>query len=68
MTRHLLLGVYALLCLASQTWPGYAWLGARIEPRVLGVPFSLAWVVGWVMLTFVVLLAYDATRPDRRES
>jgi hypothetical protein len=23
----------------------------RIEPRVLGLPFLLAWILGWVLLT-----------------
>lgn len=56
--RHGLLAVYSLLCFAALTWPGYAWLGNGVEPYVLGLPFSLAWNVGWVVLTFVVLAAY----------
>jgi len=52
------LALYALVCLAAITWPGYAWLGNRIEPLVLGLPFSLAWNIGWVSLTFFVLGAY----------
>ena len=59
--RNLLLAIYAVLCLAAMTWPVYAWLGNRIEPYVLGLPFSLAWVVGWVLLTFVVLVVYHAS-------
>ena len=59
------LGVYALVCLAALTWPGYAWLGNRIEPFVLGLPLSLAWNVGWVLLTFVVLAAYHRLRGER---
>lgn len=55
---HPLLGAYALVCLAALTWPGYAWLGNRIEPFVLGLPFSLAWNVFWVGLTFVVLAVF----------
>ena len=33
-------------------------LANSIEPYVLGVPYSLVWVVGWVLLTFVVLGLY----------
>ena len=59
--RNPLFGLYALLCLGAMTWPGYAIFGNSIEPYVLGLPFSLVWVVGWVLLTFVVLLAYHNT-------
>jgi hypothetical protein len=59
--RHSLFALYAVLCLLAMTWPGYAWFGNRIEPYVLGLPFSLAWVVAWVLATFVVLTAYNAT-------
>ncbi len=27
----------------------------RIEPRILGLPFVLAWIVAWTMLTPVFL-------------
>ena len=23
----------------------------RLEPRILGLPFLLAWIVGWILLT-----------------
>jgi len=59
--RNLLFGVYVVLCLGAVCRPGYAWLGGSIEPYVLGLPFSLAWVVGWVVMTLLVLLVYNAT-------
>jgi len=58
--RHAAFLAYVVACFAAMTWPVYAWLGNRIEPTVLGVPFSLAWVVGWVAATFVALALYDA--------
>ena len=61
--RDLLFGLYALICVSALIWPGYAWLGNRIEPYVLGLPFSLAWIVGWVMLSLVALVLYH--RADR---
>ena len=61
--RNLALGLYVALALFMLCWPGYALFGNSIEPYVLGVPFSLAWVVGWVLLTFVVLLIYHASGP-----
>jgi len=55
---HLLLGVYVAACIACMTWPVYAQLGARIEPRVLGLPFSFAWVIGLMVATFAVMCFY----------
>ena len=53
---------YALICLAAITWPGFALMAAYADARVLGLPFALAWNVGWVSLTFVVLVAYHRLR------
>lgn len=33
-------------------------LGNRVEPFVLGLPFSLFWIVFWIAVEFVVLLAF----------
>jgi hypothetical protein len=62
--RHGLLAVYLVLCLGALTWPGYALVGNRIEPQVLGLPLSLAWNAGWVSLTFLALALYHATGRD----
>ncbi len=59
--RHLLFFVYIAACLGALTWPGYDWLGNRIEPYILGVPFSFAWVIGWILLTFLALVAYHTS-------
>ena len=59
--RDLLFAAFVVCCLGALTWPAYAWLGNRIEPFVLGLPFSLAWVVGWVLAAFVALALYHAT-------
>jgi hypothetical protein len=64
-TGDWLLAIYVVCCASALTWPGYALLGNRIEPYILGVPFSLAWVIGWVMLSFGVLVAYN-TWNERR--
>lgn len=56
---HVLLAAYVVVCIASLVWPVYAWVGERIEPRLLGLPPGLAWIVGWVVLTFVALWCYD---------
>ena len=59
--RNRLFALYVVICLIAITWPGYAKFGNSIEPYVMGLPFSLAWVVGWVLMTFVVLVIYHAT-------
>jgi len=64
--RDLLFGLYALCCVAALVWPGYAWLGNRIEPFVLGLPFSLAWIVGWVLMSLIALVLYHTTDRPRR--
>jgi hypothetical protein len=64
--RHLLLGIYVVSCLLAMTWPVYDRFGNSIEPYVLGLPRSLAWVVAWVLMTFVVLVAYHASGRDER--
>ena len=51
----LLFGLAAVVCLLAVAAPEYAGLGNRIEPRILGVPFSLMWNVGWVGLSFIGL-------------
>lgn len=56
--RRWLLAGYALVCLLALVWPGYALVGNRQTPYVLGLPLSFAWNVGWVSVTFVVLVAY----------
>jgi len=60
-------GVYCLCALAALTWPVYAWAGARIEPRLLGLPFSMGWVILWIVLTLVVLVSYEALGERARE-
>jgi hypothetical protein len=61
-----LLAIYVAICLPSLVWPVYSRFGASIEPYVLGLPLSLLWVVGWVGLTFLVVLAYHLAGDDER--
>jgi hypothetical protein len=45
---------------------GAPWFANRIEPRIAGMPFLLGWIVGWVLLTAVVMAiigALDARQP-----
>lgn len=36
----------------------------RIEPRILGLPFVLAWIVAWILLT--PLFVWGIGRVERR--
>ena len=62
--RHKLLLAVVLLALAGSVWPGYL-LGDRIEPYILGLPFSLVWLVAWIVVVFIALLL--TFRADMRE-
>jgi hypothetical protein len=48
--------LYFALSTAALVWPIYPWLGNRIDPRVLGLPFSLVWVLAIIASNFCVLL------------
>ena len=53
--RRLVFLVIWLLAGVSLVWPVYA-LVADAFPLVLGLPLSLAWVVGWLAVVFVALV------------
>jgi len=64
--RDVALGAVVVVCALSLIWPVYEWLGGSIEPYVLGLPWSFAWVVGQVVLSFVALAVYHLTGDDER--
>lgn len=37
----------------------------RVEPFVLGLPFSFFWVVAWILVVFSLLVAMYLMDPDR---
>ncbi len=47
--------LYFAFATALLIWPIYPALGNRIEPRVLGLPFSLVYVLGVLVLNTLVL-------------
>ena len=57
-----LLALYLVVCTLCMVWPGMAYFGARVQPYVLGLPFALVWMVGWIVATFAVLVAYHTLR------
>jgi len=44
--RHHLLALIPAIAIL-----GAPWFANRVEPRILGMPFLLAWIVAWVLLT-----------------
>lgn len=58
--------VFYLAATVGLVWPVYAAFGG-IRPTVLGIPFSLLYVVLWVVASFLVLLAlflWEGRRDD----
>ena len=48
---RLVYGVLVMAVAAGLVWPVYPWM-AGIRPLILGLPLSLAWVVGAVLVVF----------------
>lgn len=49
---------YFLLFAAAVTWPGLT-LFNHTRPLVLGLPFVMAWITAWVVMSGVVLFAFE---------
>lgn len=43
---------------AAVVWPGVTYAN-RVEPYILGLPFNLAWIAGWVAAGGVALFLLD---------
>lgn len=61
---RLAVAAYLLFFVAAVTWPGILPFN-RVEPRIFGMPFVMAWHAGLLMFTLVVL--YLADRVESRE-
>ena len=57
--RGPLLALLTVVVLAggALVWPVYPAFG-HVQPYVLGLPFSFAWVVGWLLAVFVALVLF----------
>jgi len=49
--------VFTIAMAVVMVFPVFA-LGNRVEPFVLGLPFSMAWVIFWIGVEFVGLIAF----------
>ncbi len=64
MNRDLSFGLFVVVALLMLVWPLYPLFAGDPAVRVLGVPLSMAWHVLWIVLTFGVLVWYEATREE----
>jgi len=64
---HVAFALFCACAFVALTWPVYPRLGNRIEPRVLGLPFSLAWIVGWTVASLIALVLYERGVSRRSE-
>lgn len=60
--RRLAFAGLMLLATVAVCWPVYP-LFSGVRPLLLGLPLSLAWVVGWLLVTFVALLMLYRSEP-----
>ncbi len=65
---HIAMAIYALVCIAAITWPGYPYFADRTRPMILGLPFVFAWNIAWVLLSFIVIALYDRVLERCRRS
>ncbi|WP_221566544.1 DUF3311 domain-containing protein [Alkalihalobacillus sp. TS-13] len=42
-------------------------LGNRAKPMVMGLPFSVFWVIMWILIAFLIVLALYRIDPDKDE-
>jgi len=57
-TARILAVAYHLLMLYFVTWPGVLPF-AKAEPLILGLPFTMAWIAGWIAGSVIVLTLLD---------
>ncbi|MBW3533807.1 MAG: DUF3311 domain-containing protein [Gemmatimonadetes bacterium] len=56
---------YLIAMAVAVTWPGVIPFN-RVEPRVLGLPFVMAWIAAWVAGAVPVLWLLDRAETRRR--
>ncbi len=55
--RRLAAGMFVIMVLAV-TWPVIT-LFRTAEPLILGLPLSMAWPIGWILIGWITLLVLD---------
>jgi len=49
--------LFTLFILAMLIFPVFS-IGNRVEPFVFGMPFSMAWVLFWIIIEFIGLVIF----------
>ncbi|GMR12648.1 MAG: hypothetical protein BMS9Abin29_0839 [Gemmatimonadota bacterium] len=57
---------FLLFFLVVVTWPGILPFN-RVEPRILGMPFIMAWQTGLLILTGILLYLVDRVEARERK-
>jgi hypothetical protein len=64
---RILAGAYFVLMAIFTTWPGLVPF-SRVQPLILGLPFSMAWIAGWIAGSVVVLTLLDLVEKRHRDA
>ena len=59
--------IFTLFILIMLIFPVFS-LGNRVEPFIFGLPFSMAWVIFWIVIEFIGLLIFikfDSTTEEK---
>ena len=57
--------VFSLVLLLVLIFPVFA-VANRVQPMILGLPFSLAWIVFWLVVEFIGVIAFYRAEYGRR--
>ena len=49
--------IFTLFILSMLIFPVFS-IGNRVEPFIFGLPFSMAWVIFWIVIEFIGLLIF----------
>ncbi len=49
--------VFMLLILSMMVFPMFS-IGNKVEPFIIGMPFSIIWVLFWIIVQFIGLLVF----------
>jgi len=69
LTKEKFVKIYCLSLLAPfllMVFPLFA-LGNRETPFIIGLPFSVFWVIFWIIITFIIVLFLYRIDPDKDE-
>lgn len=55
--RNIQFVIFTCVILAMLIFPFFS-IGNRVEPFIFGLPFSMAWVLLWIVIEFIGLLVF----------